>query len=211
MRKGIIISLAVLLVVFFAIGCTDTGTDEDTNDTVVVPPTDNDTTDDDTVVPPTDNDTTDDQVADDDVVDTTEVTVNEDGFNPETIRVMLGDTVTWTNTGEDNATVTSDDDFFNSGILGPGESFSYTFDVAGTFDYSSEEDFLTSGTVIVEPGEEDTQTGNQTGTIVPAGNQSNITAEDRGFETTAGGDIIVESDQPTTNTTITPDEENDTL
>jgi plastocyanin len=205
MRKGIVISLAVLLVVFFAIGCTDTGTDEDTNDTVVVPPTDDNVTND-TVVPPTDNDTT------DDVVDTTEVTVNEDGFNPETIRVMLGDTVTWTNTGEDNATVTSDDDFFNSGILGPGESFSYTFDVAGTFDYSSEEDFFTSGTVIVEPGEGDTQTGNQTGTIVPVDNGSNITAEDRGFETTGEGDIIVESDQPTTNTTITPDEEdNDTL
>lgn len=146
MRKGIVISLAVLLVVFFAIGCTDTGTDDGTNDTVVVPPTDNETTDQQEPV-------TDDQAqVDQDVVDTTEVTVNEDGFSPETIRVMTGDTVTWTNTGQENVTVTSDDDFFDSGILGPGETFTYTFDEAGTFDYSSEEDFLMSGTVIVEPG-----------------------------------------------------------
>jgi plastocyanin len=205
MRKGIIISLAVILAVFLAIGCTDVG--DDTNDTVVVPPTD------DNVTEPTQP--TDDTWPDDDVVETTMVTVNDDGFNPETIRVMTGDTVTWTNTGQDNHTVTSDDDFFNSGILGPGETFSYTFDVAGTFDYSSEEDFFTSGTVIVEPGmengtEADDQTVTQT--TVPADDETNITAEDRGFETTGEGDIIVESDQPTTNTTITPDEEdNDTL
>jgi len=209
MRKGIVISLAVLLVVFFAIGCTDTGTDDGTNDTVVVPPTDNETTD--QQEPVTDDQTQQDQ----DVVDTTEVTVNEDGFSPETIRVMTGDTVTWTNTGQENVTVTSDDDFFDSGMLGPGETFSYTFDVAGTFDYSSEEDFLMSGTVIVEPGEEDgagTMTDNQTITTVPADNGTNVTPEDRGFNTTSGGDIVVESDQPTTNTTITPDEdENDTL
>ncbi|MDI3539767.1 MAG: hypothetical protein PWP14_2301 [Methanolobus sp.] len=204
MRKGIVISLAVLLVVFFAIGCTDTGTDDGTNDTVVVPPTDNETTDQQEPV-------TDDQAqVDQDVVDTTEVTVNEDGFSPETIRVMTGDTVTWTNTGQENVTVTSDDDFFDSGILGPGETFTYTFDEAGTFDYSSEEDFLMSGTVIVEPGEEGTMTDNQTVTTVPTDNGSNITAEDRGFNTTAEGDIIVESEQPTTNTTITSDE-NDTL
>ena len=209
MRKGILmISLAVLLAVFFAIGCTDTGTDDGINDTVVVPPTDNETTDQPPVV---DDQTQEDQ----DVVDTTEVNVNEDGFTPETIRVMTGDTVTWTNTGQESVTVTSDDDFFDSGMLGPGETFSYTFDVAGTFDYSSDEQFLSSGTVIVEPGEEDgagTMTDNQTVTTVPGDTGTNITAEDRGFNTTAGGDIIVESDQPVTNTTITPDEEdNDTL
>lgn len=53
-------------------------------------------------------------------------------------------------------------------------------------------------------------TDNQTVTTVPTDNGSNITAEDRGFNTTAEGDIIVESEQPTTNTTITSDE-NDTL
>ncbi|AFV24678.1 blue (type 1) copper domain protein [Methanolobus psychrophilus R15] len=213
MRKGLIISFAVLLVVFFAIGCTDTGTDDGTDDTVVVPPTDDEPIDDE-ITEPTEP-TTDDQQTDDDVVDTTEIMINEDGFDPETIRVMLGDTVTWTNTGQEDATITSDDDFFNSGMLGPGESFSYTFDVAGTFDYSSEEDFMTSGTVIVEPGMEDgTGTDNQTvtQTTIPADNETNITAEDRGFETTGEGDIIVESEQPVTNTTITPDEEdNDTL
>lgn len=216
MRKGIVISLAVLLVVFLAIGCTDTGTDEGI-DEAVVPPAEEDT-----VVPPTDeepidqpieDETQEEQQPEDEIIETTEVEANEEGFSPETIRVMTGDTVTWTNTGQEDVTVTSDDDFFSSGMLGPGETFTYTFDVAGTFDYSSEEDFLMSGTVIVEPGEEEgTMTDNQTVTTVPGDNGTNITAEDRGFNTTAGGDIIVESDQPVTTTTITPDQEdNDTL
>ncbi|WP_292463495.1 hypothetical protein [Methanolobus sp.] len=212
MRKGLIISFAVLLVVFFAIGCTDTGTDDGTNDTVVVPPTDDEPTEDEITEPtePTESTTTDDGI-----VETTEVIVDEDGFNPETIGVMIGDTVTWTNTGQEDVTITSDDDFFSSGILGPGETFSYTFDVAGAFDYSSEEDFLMSGTVIVEPGEENGTMGDNqtvTQTTVPADTEENITPDDRGFETTDEGDIIVESDQPATNTTITPDEEdNNTL
>jgi len=33
MRKGIVISLAILLAVFLAIGCTDTGSEEETDDT----------------------------------------------------------------------------------------------------------------------------------------------------------------------------------
>jgi len=33
MRRGIVISLAILLAVFFAIGCTDTGSEEETDDT----------------------------------------------------------------------------------------------------------------------------------------------------------------------------------
>jgi plastocyanin len=191
MRKGIVISLAVLLVVFFAIGCTDTGTEEDTNDTVVVPPTDNETQ-------PVENQTTDqEEESEADVVDTTEVEITEDGFNPETIRVMLGDTVTWTNTGEDNQTVTSDDDLFNSSIIGPGETYSYTFDVAGTFDYGSEEDLMASGTVIVEPGEEGQEDTDQITT-------TNTTRQNN---TSTGQDIVVESDQPYTGTNITPNEE----
>jgi|GEM_PF-3228635 len=208
MRRVIVISLAVLMAVFLAIGCTDTGTQDtpEENDTVVVPPTDNDTTDN-TVVPPTDNDTTDDQAADNDVVDTTEVTVNEDGFNPETIRVMLGDTVTWTNTGQEDVTITSDDDLFNSSLIGPGETYSYTFNVAGTFDYSSEEDFMTSGTVIVEPGEEaQEQMGDNEALTI-----TNTSTQDTSEQ---GGNITVESDQPSVGTPIQPndeEEDNNTL
>ncbi|WP_370575602.1 cupredoxin domain-containing protein, partial [Methanomethylovorans sp.] len=147
------------------------------------------------------------QQSEDDVVETTEITANEDGFDPETIRVMLGDTVTWTNTGQENVTITSDDDLFNSGLIGPGETYSYTFDVAGTFDYSSEEDFMTSGTVIVEPGEEgqEQMDDNESLTI------TNTSTEDTSEQ---GGNITIESDQPSVGTPIQPndeEEDNDTL
>jgi len=205
MRKGIVISLAVLLVVFLAIGCTDTGTEDtpEENDTVVVPPTDDEATD----QPIEDEPVDEEQQSEDDVVETTEITANEDGFDPETIRVMLGDTVTWTNTGQENVTITSDDDLFNSGLIGPGETYSYTFDVAGTFDYSSEEDFMTSGTVIVEPGEEgqEQMDDNESLTI------TNTSTEDTSEQ---GGNITIESDQPSVGTPIQPndeEEDNDTL
>ncbi len=205
MRKGIVISLAVLLVVFLAIGCTDTGTEDtpEENDTVVVPPTDDEATD----QPIEDEPVDEEQQSEDDVVETTEITANEDGFDPETIRVMLGDTVTWTNTGQENVTITSDDDLFNSGLIGPGETYSYTFDVAGTFDYSSEEDFMTSGKVIVEPGEEgqEQMDDNESLTI------TNTSTEDTSEQ---GGNITIESDQPSVGTPIQPndeEEDNDTL
>ncbi len=205
MRKGIVISLAVLLVVFLAIGCTDTGTEDtpEENDTVVVPPTDDEATD----QPIEDEPVDEEQQSEDDVVETTEITANEDGFDPETIRVMLGDTVTWTNTGQEDVTITSDEDLFNSGLIGPGETYSYTFDVAGTFDYSSEENFMTSGTVIVEPGEEgqDQMDDNESLTI------TNTSTEDTSEQ---GGNITIESDQPSVGTPIQPndeEEDNDTL
>lgn len=198
MRKGIVISLAVLLVVFLAIGCTDTGTDEGTDDTGVVPPEENETMDEPVDDQAMDNqtvedDTTDNQT-DEDVVDTVEVEVNEDGFNPETVSVMIGDTVTWINTGQESVTITGDNEGI-SGMIGPGETFSYTFDASGTYEYFSEEDPSMTGTVNVGVG--------------PADNQTSTTGDQN---TTSQGDIIVESDQPSTNTTITPDEEdNNTL
>jgi plastocyanin len=43
--------------------------------------------------------------------------------------------ISWTNYDPTPHTVTSDDGLFNSGPLAPGQSFSYTFDVGGTFTY----------------------------------------------------------------------------
>jgi plastocyanin len=66
---------------------------------------------------------------------TFEVSVVDFAFEPATVTVPAGATVTWTNTGSRPPTVTADDGSFDSGRLDPGEQFSQTFDQPGTFTY----------------------------------------------------------------------------
>jgi plastocyanin len=56
-------------------------------------------------------------------------------FDPETIEVSVGDTVTWTNEDEAPHDATADDDSFATTLLDQGESDSVTFDEEGTFSY----------------------------------------------------------------------------
>ena len=67
-------------------------------------------------------------------VATTEVTMAKSyRFDPQTIEVKAGDTVTWTN--EDNFTHTVQVDGQSDHEVGKGESVSITFDKPGTYDY----------------------------------------------------------------------------
>lgn len=54
------------------------------------------------------------------------------------LEIAVGTTVTWTNTDGVPHTVTSSDGTLKSDALQTGDSFSYTFDKAGTFDYHCE-------------------------------------------------------------------------
>ncbi len=57
-------------------------------------------------------------------------------FVPPEVTVAAGDTVTWTNNDTVGHDVTGDD--FSSGeagAMGGGDTFEFTFDQAGTFDY----------------------------------------------------------------------------
>ena len=54
-------------------------------------------------------------------------------FDPETIEIQAGQTVTWTN--EDNFTHTVEVEGQGDHEVGQGESVSITFDKPGTFDY----------------------------------------------------------------------------
>jgi plastocyanin len=56
-------------------------------------------------------------------------------FNPSTINVKVGSTITWTNKDNMAHTVTADDNSFNSGSMNQGDTFKYTFNAAGTFKY----------------------------------------------------------------------------
>ena len=66
------------------------------------------------------------------------VDVVDDAFQPSQITVDAGDEVNWSSSGQNPHTVTADDGSFGSGTLQPGESFSTTFDAAGSFAYFCE-------------------------------------------------------------------------
>ena len=64
-----------------------------------------------------------------------EVKVVDVDFEMEVITIPVGTTVTWVYDASLPHTATSDTDLFNSGTLGEGDQFSYTFTDAGSFPY----------------------------------------------------------------------------
>ena len=87
-------------------------------------------------------------------------------YSPDSITILIGDTVTWTNDDTMEHTVTSTSDSgpectagggsttespLNSGNITPNGTFSHTFDTAGTYYYvCTIAGHLMRGTVIVE-------------------------------------------------------------
>ena len=56
-------------------------------------------------------------------------------FSPSSITINVGDTIVWTNYDSASHTVTSNDGTFDSGGISTGNTFSFTFTSAGTFNY----------------------------------------------------------------------------
>jgi len=69
------------------------------------------------------------------MAETKTVTIKDFTFDPKTISINVGDTITWTNEGPSPHTVSADDASFDSGNIDKGGTFSQTFDKAGTFAY----------------------------------------------------------------------------
>jgi plastocyanin len=83
-----------------------------------------------------------------------QVTVSDAGennakFEPGTVTVATGGTVTWTNQSSVAVTVTSADGLFDSEEIPPGGSFSQTFDSPGRFRYFCVPLPSMKGTVVV--------------------------------------------------------------
>jgi len=57
------------------------------------------------------------------------------GYDQPSLTIKKGSIVVWTNIGELEHTVTSDNSNFNSGYLKPGDHFSVKFDFTGEFPY----------------------------------------------------------------------------
>jgi plastocyanin len=81
--------------------------------------------------------------------DGADVTIVDFAFQPASLEVSVGTTVTWTNSGASPHTVTADNGAFDSGRLPPGASFSQTFEAAGTVTYHCEIHSQMAGTIVV--------------------------------------------------------------
>jgi plastocyanin len=66
---------------------------------------------------------------------TNQVFIQGMAFNPASITVKAGTTITWTNKDAVAHTVTSDSNAFNSGTVNSGATFSFTFATVGTYAY----------------------------------------------------------------------------
>jgi len=72
-------------------------------------------------------------------------------YDPASLTITAGTTVTWTNSGATSVTVTSPDGLFDSEMIGPGAAFSYTFDTPGTFRYFCVPYPHMKGVIVVSP------------------------------------------------------------
>jgi|GEM_PF-1113042 len=76
-------------------------------------------------------------------------TIANFAFNPGTITVKKGTTITWQNNDTAPHTVTSDSGAFSSQTLQKGQSYAHTFNTTGTFAYHCTVHPMMHGTVIV--------------------------------------------------------------
>ena len=82
----------------------------------------------------------------------TEVAVRDDRFADARLTVPVGATVTWVHKGNNAHTVSALEGAFDSGTLARGDSFSFTFDAPGTYQYLCRQHLLQGmrGTITVE-------------------------------------------------------------
>ena len=78
------------------------------------------------------------------------VAMTGNSFAPGTVTVVVGDTVTWTNSDQVSHTATADGGSFDTGVIGNGASGTITFSTAGSFPYHCTIHEGMNGTVVVE-------------------------------------------------------------
>jgi len=76
------------------------------------------------------------------------VSIQDGYFDPAHITVPSGTTVVWTNEGNQPHSVISDDGWFDSGLLYPGETYQTTLYEQGTYTYHCSPSMAGSITVV---------------------------------------------------------------
>ena len=83
---------------------------------------------------------------------TVEVKIDNFVFNPQTITVKAGDTVTWINHDDIPHTATSKTGVFRSKALDTDDKFSFTFATPGSYAYFCALHPHMTGSIVVEAG-----------------------------------------------------------
>ena len=78
------------------------------------------------------------------------VTIQDFQFQPSTVTVTEGDSVTWTNQDSAPHTASADDGSFDTGTLNQGQSSSLTFGNVGSFSYHCSFHPSMTGSVVVQ-------------------------------------------------------------
>jgi amicyanin len=79
----------------------------------------------------------------------TAVSISDFKFNPATLTVPVGTTVTWTNKDEEPHTIAAKDGSFHSPGIDTHGTYSFTFTTAGSYDYTCSIHPFMTGTVVV--------------------------------------------------------------
>jgi plastocyanin len=77
------------------------------------------------------------------------VDIKRSAFSPQTVNIVAGDTIRWRNVDTRNHQVVSATGTFASPVLAPNRTYSFTFDVAGTYRYRDALNPSVTGTVRV--------------------------------------------------------------
>jgi len=81
----------------------------------------------------------------------TEVKISHFAFDPSTLEIKVGTTVTWTNEDGASHTVSADDGSFSSDTLQQGDSNAFTFNEAGSYSYHCDFHSGMKATITVTP------------------------------------------------------------
>ena len=84
------------------------------------------------------------------IVETTSVNIANFAYDPPTIKIKVGDTVTWTNKDNVGHSATADDGTWDTGVLQQGKSGSAKFSKAGVFTYHCSVHPNMHGTIVVQ-------------------------------------------------------------
>jgi plastocyanin len=98
-------------------------------------------------------------------------------YTPVSISVPVGSTVQWKNTGRETHGVTSQDQLFDSKLLDPGKSWSYTFDTPGIYRYFCVPHPWMKGTIIVTSDDSPRQRGSSNSGTSSSGSSTNSTGQ----------------------------------
>jgi plastocyanin len=85
-----------------------------------------------------------------DAPDANRIVVKDFMFNPNSLTIKAGSSVTWANKDDEPHSVVSDAGLFRSGAMDTNESFTFKFDKPGTYHFTCSIHPRMVGTIVVQ-------------------------------------------------------------